>query len=604
MLNCQSLEQVRTLVKSAFMNNPFYVDESKPWFQSQAGWPEQVPKNYDFPEMTLYEMLAESVKKYPDSPVMWFLGTFMSFREMDRHVNALATSLHKLGLKKGDVVALVLPNSFQYVISYYACARLGLVVTGVNPTYKPYEALHQFNITGVKAVIVLDALYETLIGRIIEKYPLRHIIVTGIVDLVRMSNFRKWLGKKLKKIPTGPVPKDAIDYTDLLNVSPSVPEIRVFPEDPAAYMMTAGTTGVPKAAVLSHFNCVANATQCDLWIWMGAHGSCNVGVLPLFHSFAMTGVMNAAIKSGMWMMLFPRPPETGELLKTICDIAPDHETYFCGAEVLFQKIADYPDISKYAIAKKLRACVSGAGPLHRPVQDRFEKVTQAIIIEAYGLTESTPAISAGPLTDYRVTGTAGLPLPGTEWKIMDIETGTRELSPGENGEIVVAGPQIMVEYLNTPRETAETIREWDGKRWLFTGDIGFLDEHGRVTVSDRKKQLIKVRGYSVFPKEVEELIGRHEGVVEVAAAGLPDRKMGEIIKVWVVIKDNWKGKITEKELRAWCKDNITHYKVPKLIEFRKDLPKTLVGKVMRRQLMEADPIYKAYHGDKKTEADL
>jgi long-chain acyl-CoA synthetase len=584
------------------MNNPFYVDESKPWFKPEAGWPEQVPKNYVFPKMTLYEMFAQSVKKYSDSPVIWFLGTFMSFREMDRYVNALATSLHKLGLKKGDVVALVLPNSFQYVISYYACARLGLVVTGVNPTYKPGEALHQFKVTGVKAVIALDALYETLIGRIVEKYPLKHIIVTSIVDLVKMPWFKKWLGKKIKKIPTGPVPKDAIHYMDLLKVSPNPPQIQVFAEDPATYIMTAGTTGVPKAAVLSHFNCVSNATQCDLWIWMGAHGSCQVGVLPLFHSFAMTCVMNTATKSGMWMMLFARPPKTGELLKTICAIAPDDETYYCGVEVLFQRIADFPDIKKYPIAKKLRACICGGSPLHRPVQERFEKATGAIIVEGYGLTESSPVISGGPLTEFRTIGTIGLPLPGTEWKIMDIETGTRELPPGENGELIVAGPQVMVEYLNKPKETAEAIREWDGKRWLFTGDIGFMDEHGRVTISDRKKQLIKVRGYSVFPKEVEELVGRHEGVLEVAAAGLPDREMGEIIKIWVVIKDGWKGKITEEELRTWCKDNITHYKVPKLIEFRKDLPKTLVGKVMRRQLREADPIYKAYYGDKKTDA--
>jgi long-chain acyl-CoA synthetase len=579
------------------MDNRYYVDESKPWFHEEAGWPEEVPKNYDFPNQTLYEMFAESVRSYGDSPVMWFLGSFMTYREMDRHVSALATGLHKLGLRKGGVVALVLPNSFQYVICYYACARLGLIVTGVNPTYKPAEVAHQFEVTGVKTVIALDALYETLIEPIASSYRLDRVIVTGVVDLVKMSALKKWLGKLLKKIPTGPVPEDAVKFLDLLKTPPDPPEVEVSADDPATYIMTGGTTGEPKAAVLSHFNCVSNAIQGNLWVRMGGQG-CGVGVLPLFHSFAMTSVMNISIKSGMWMMLFPKPPQTEELLKTICSIAPDRKTFYCGAEVLFQRIAEFPDIGKYDIAGKIKACISGAGPLHAPVKERFEKVSGAVLVEGYGLTEATPVVSAGPLTDFPTTGTIGLPFPGTEWKIMDMETGTKELPPGENGELIVAGPQVMVGYLNKPQETAETIREWDGKRWLYTGDIGYTDEHGRVIISDRKKQLIKVRGYSVFPKEVEELVGRHEGVLEVAASGLPDKEMGEIIKVWVVLKKDWEGKISDEELREWCKENMTHYKVPRLIEFRNELPKTLVGKVMRRQLMEADPVYVAHHQGK------
>lgn len=580
------------------MDNPYHVDESKPWFRKEAGWPEQVPKNFDFPEMTLYEMFVEAANKYADAPVMWFLGTFMGYREMERHVNALATSLHQMGLRKGDVIALALPNSFQYVIAYYACARLGLIVTGINPTYKPGEVSHQLRVTGAKSVIALDALYKPLIQPILEEHPLDHVIVTNVVDLVDLSPLKKRLGKMLKKIPTGPVPRDAIRFMDLLSVRPNPPEVDVSSRDPATYIMTGGTTGVPKAAVLSHFNCVSNAIQCDLWIWMGGHGFCDVGVLPLFHSFAMTVVMNLAIRSGMWMMLFPRPPETEELLRTICDIAPDNKTFYSGAEVLFQRIADFPNIKQYDISRKIRACISGAGPLHAPVQERFEKVTGAVLVEGYGLTESTPVVCAGPLTGFRTIGTIGLPFPGTEWKIMDIESGTREMPPGESGELIVAGPQVMMKYLDRPQETAETIREWSGKRWLYTGDIGFMDEHGRVTINDRKKQLIKVRGYSVFPKEVEELVGRHEAALEVAVSGLPDKEMGEIIKAWVVLKSEWRGKITEEELRSWCKENMTHYKVPKLIEFRNELPKTLVGKVMRRQLMEADPVYLTHQAGK------
>jgi long-chain acyl-CoA synthetase len=230
------------------------------------------------------------------------------------------------------------------------------------------------------------------------------------------------------------------------------------------------------------------------------------------------------------------------------------------------------------------------------VKDRFERVTSAALVEGYGLSEASPVVSGGPLGDIETTGTIGLPLPGIEWTIMDMETGALELPTGQSGELVLTGPTVMQGYLKNPLETEATIRERHGKRWLYTGDIGLMDEHGRVTLNDRKKQLIKVRGYSVFPTEVEQLMGPHECIQEVAVAGLPDAETGESIKAWVVLRDDWKGKITEMELRTWCQHNITHYKVPKYIEFIDEIPKTLVGKVMRRELQEADPIYKSYYG--------
>ncbi len=574
--------------------NEFYVDESRPWFKPESGWPERVPKNPDFPSISLYQMLEESVEKHGDSPLIWFLDTFMTFKEFHRHTLALANGLYKLGVRKGDVVALILPNSFQYVISYYACARIGAVVTGVNPTYKPGEVLHQFKLTGVKTVIALDALCETMLEPILKEYSVQHIITTSVVDLAAMSGLKKWLGKKLKKIPTGPVPSGSIPFTDLLKTDPNPPAVEVSAEDPHTYIMTGGTTGVPKAAVLTHFNCVSNAVQLDLWIWMGGEGFCSIGVLPLFHSFGMSTVMNVSVRSGMWMMLFPRPPKTEELLETVCRVAPDNGTFYCGAEVLFQRIAELPTIDKYPISKKLRCAIAGAGPLHKPVQERFEKVTGAVLVEGYGLSETSPVVCAGPLTDYRTIGYIGIPMPGTDWKIMDMDTGTKEEPIGTSGELWVTGPQVMKSYLNQPTETENTIRVIDGKRWLATGDIGFMDERGLVTINDRKKQLIKVRGWAVFPKEVEELVGHHPMVSEVAAAGLPDPDTGEAIKVWVVLKPEYKGKITEDELRAWCKENMTHYKTPRYVQFQEDLPKTLVGKVMRRELQEADPIFKKH----------
>lgn len=586
--------------------NPFYVDESKPWFSPEAGWPEEVPKNIEFPNLTLGEVLRESARKWPDLKAIWFLNKFMTFKELDDNVDHFASALHKLGVKKGDVVSMILPNSFQYVVCYYACMRIGAIASGVNPTYKPMEVLHQLKTVGTKVLVVLDALYEPTVQPIIEDSPVETVIATNITDMVGLSPIKKMLGTLLKKIPTGPVPSSALKFSDLMKTKIDLPEVELDASDTATYIMTGGTTGVPKAAVLSHQNCVSNTLQCKAWLFKIAEGCCDIGVLPLFHSFAMTTVMNCSIQVGAWMMLFPRPPETQELIDTINDIAVDDGTMYCGAEILFQRLAEHPGVENSGISKKLTLCVSGAGPLHRPVQEAFEKNTGGRLAEGFGLTEATPVISAHPFWGGRKIGTIGLPFPGTEWKICDIVdfNQEKELCPeGEEpdkdrhiGELCVAGPQVMVGYLNQPEETAETVIEKDGKRWLLTGDIGFMDDKGRVYIRDRKKQLIKYKGYSVFPKEIEELVGGNPNVLEVAVAGLPDKKTGERIKAWVVLRDDCKGKITEEELMSWCRENMTHYKVPSFINFIDEIPKTLVGKVMRRTLQENDPIYKKYHG--------
>jgi long-chain acyl-CoA synthetase len=578
--------------------NLLRVDEAKPWLQAEAGWPDKVPKSIDFPRITLYEMLTAAAAEYADRPAVWFLTSFMTYREILAHVDAFAQSLRRMGLQKGDVVALILPSCFQYVIAYYACAKLGVIVTGINPTYKPAEVLHQLKLTGARTLLFLDALYEPLLLPIEKELHVNHWIATNVADLLKVAGWKKWMGRKLGKIPTGPVPAGAVSFLDLLLARPEPLRVDVTPDDVATYIMTGGTTGVPKAAVLSHYNCVCNAIQVGAWMWTMEPGACMVGILPLFHSFGMTAIMNTVLYCGMWMMLFPRPPETELLVKTICELAPDGQTYFPGAEVMFQRIADFPEIGKYPIAKKLKGCISGAGPLHRNVKERFEQLTGARLIEGYGLSEASPVVSGGPISDVDTTGTIGLALPGLAWKIVDMFTGDREMPAGESGELIVTGPTVMQGYLNNPGETADTVRvREDGMRWLYTGDIGFMDVHGRVTLNDRKKQLIKVKGFSVFPTEVEQLMGAHEAILEVAVAGLPDPETGEAIKAWVVLKDDWAGRITEDDLKAWCKANLTHYKVPRHVEFIREIPKTLVGKVMRRELQENDPLYKARHGN-------
>ncbi len=585
--------------------NPYFVDESKPWFNKESGWPDEVPKNMEFPDLSLGDVLRESARNWPDARALWFLSATVSFKELDDMVDRMATALDKIGVKKGDVVGMLLPNSIQYVVTYYAAVRIGAVASGVNPTYKPMEVLHQFKTVNTKYLVVLDALYETTVAPIIAQSPVEKVIVTNIADCLGLSGIKKMLGKLLGKIPSGPVPSTSLKFTDMLKESPNPPKVEVKGSDVATYIMTGGTTGVPKAAILSHFNCVSNALQAQKWLYKTAVGSCNVGVLPLFHSFAMTCVMNTSILVGAWQMLFPKPPPVEELLQTISDIGEEEGTMYCGAEILFQKIAEFKGIANYNVNTKLALCVSGAGPLHRPIQKAFEEKTNARLGEGYGLTEATPVVSAQPFWGERKIGTIGLPFTGTEWAIMDAAEFGKEkemcpegMEPDPEkhvGELCVAGPQVMVGYLNKPEETAETIIEKDNKRWLLTGDIGFMDDKGRVIIRDRKKQLIKYKGYSVFPKEVEELIGGHECVLEVAVAGLPDAETGERIKAWVVVREEWEGKISEDELRQWSKDNLTHYKVPSYIEFIDELPKTLVGKILRRELQEKDPIYKAYH---------
>ena len=584
----------------------FYVDESKPWFTKESGWPEEVPKNLIFPDLTLGDMLRQSARKWPDARVIWFLGKTMTYRKLDDLVDHMASALHKLGVRKGDVVSMILPNSFQYVVSYYACQRIGAIASGVNPTYKPMEVLHQLKTVGTKVLIVLDALYEKTVAPIISQSPVQTVVVTNITDLLGLSPIKRTIGLWTKKIPTGPVPPDALRFSSLIKTPINLPTVSIKPEDTATYIMTGGTTGVPKAAVLSHLNCVANALQAEAWLFKVQPGACNIGVLPLFHSFAMTCVMNITIRVGAWMMLFPRPPETAELVQTIVKEAVDDLTMYCGAEILFQRLSEHPNIKESGLNKKLALCVSGAGPLHRHVQEAFERNVGGRLAEGYGLTESSPVVSAGPFWGNRKIGSIGLPFPGTEWKIMDAAEFGKEkqvcpegAEPSQElhmGEICVAGPQVMMGYLNRPEETAETVMELNGKRWLLTGDIGFMDDKGRVYIRDRKKQLIKYKGYSVFPKEVEELVAGHDCVREVAVAGLPDKECGEKIKAWVVLKEEFKGKITEEQLLQWCKENLTHYKVPSYVQFIGELPKSLVGKVMRRELQEADPIYKAFHG--------
>ncbi len=597
----------------------FPVAEDRPFYTGKF-WPKGVPKKLDYDaSTTLGKMFNDAVDKFGDDPAIWFLETWVTYKELKAMVDSLATYLQSIGVKKGDVVAVHLANCIQYVVSYYAITSIGAVITGINPTYKKMEVLHQCKLTGAKIIIVLDALYFHYVAKFKDEWDFDKIIYTNLVDLASgMSPVIKFIGKLLKKIPKAKVVHpNAISFMECLKTKPNVQPVNIIAdEDAATLIMTGGTTGVPKAAELTHMNVVSNAYMCvDILLNQTEEGSTAppmghrtgmVGCLPLYHSFAMTTVQNTSIAVGGWQMLFAKPPPTEDLLKEIYEL-PDYNGYiYCAAEILFQRIAelDQAIIDKYPLKGHLKLCISGAGPLHEYVRIPFEEKTGAKITEGYGLSESTPVVCCNNFYGVREPGWLGVPAPSTDWMIFDAEDFSKGpiTAYGEEegtGEICVAGPQVMKAYWKNPERSAATLKQWDGRTWLLTGDIGFMDENGRIAIRDRKKQLIKMAGHSVFPKEVESLLGSHEKVLEAAVAGIPDEKTGEAVKAWVALKPEAIGTITADEIKAWALENMTRWKCPKHLDIIDEIPKTNVGKVMRRTLQEADPLFIAVHGEPK-----
>jgi len=559
----------------------------RPWYKH---WPKGVPKMIDIPKIGLSDILRKTTQKSPDNRAVIFLDSVITYRELDEKVDRLATAFTNLGIKQGDVVAIMLPNSPQFVTVFYACQRVGIITTAINPTYKPLEVKHQLNDSRAKALVVLDSVYESP-GKILDETGVKYLIGTNIVDMVKLSTIKRVLGKLLKKIPTGKMPANTLKFTDLLKAPPHPPKITINPSDDIAILQyTGGTTGTPKGAMLTARNIVGNALAGKAWIGeiIFPNEGGYVGILPLFHIFALTCVCNIAVATGSFQLLFPKPPDN--MLEWAAQIekwGKDTKLVMPGVAALFNKINNTKGIEKFDISS-LMISLSGAGPLPREVQLTFENKFNTLVVEGYGLTESSPITHANPYPkeskESRIIGSIGLPISNTDMKIMDLETGTKEMSYGPEGigELCVKGPQIMKGYYNRPEETAQTIRD----NWLYTGDIAYMNSEGWTFIMDRAKDLIKYKGYSVFPKEIEDYMYNHPDILEVAVIGLPQPKVGEILKAFVVLKTESIGKITKNNIISWCQENMTHYKVPSEIEFRDSLPKTMVGKVLRRVLKE------------------
>lgn len=514
--------------------------------------------------------------------------------------------MHDLGIIKGDVIAIDLPNSINFVIAYIGAQYIGAIVAGVNPTYKPMELLHTLSITDAKVFVMMDALYIAGPNQVLPKTKVEHVISTNLADFITSEEVAKNIPNFQDKVPDSGETYNVYRMKKILEeTEPKEITVDIDPwNDPAVYLMTGGTTGLPKAAMLSHANLTLNLHMTKPWVKFEP-GLITIGTIPFFHVFGMTCVMNGALSMGMPMLLFPRPPTDEALCETINKIDAPKGILYVGVEMLFKRLTDWIEEvgvenwkKKYDLWKKLKYAVQGAGPLHDYVRIPFEKVF-CPIRSGYGLTETSPIVSTAPFWGPYKTGKLGLPLPGTDWAIFDpntfeiISDGTPEQNDfgiDHTGEIAVSGHQVMLGYKGVQKEQEDNLKEWGGKRWLLTGDIGFMDEDGWVEIRDRKKSLIKVSGHSVFPKEVEELMGTHPMISEVGVAGLPDENTGEAVKAWVSLKSGFKeGKdVTVEQLKEWCQENMAKWKSPIYIEFVKELPVSMTGKVERRALQEKD----------------
>ncbi|MGA3192070.1 MAG: long-chain fatty acid--CoA ligase [Candidatus Bathyarchaeia archaeon] len=550
----------------------------KPWFKF---WPEGVRKHIDFPEIPLHGLLEEAAEKFPEHTAIVYFNKFMTYRDLKQFSDRFATALNGLGVKKGDKVAIFLPNIPQFIISYYGIIEIGAIETAISPLYKEREVEHQLNDSEAETVVVLDALYPIL-EKVLASTKVKRVIVTSLKEYMPAAT--AFLGSLLKKIPSHRVERGPNIYffQELLSkYEANPPKVDINPkEDIAALQYTGGTTGIAKGAMLTHMNLVSNAVCCAEWLRGTRSGETFLTALPLFHIYGMTTGMNTPIYLAGEMVMLLRP----DMVSTFQAIQRHKVTVFCGAPTMYSMLLAHPDFEKYDL-RSVRFCISGSAPLAPEVQKNWMEATGGVLVEGYGLTESSPVTHCNPLDRSMKTvkvGSIGLPWPDTDAKVMDMETGEKELTTGETGEVVVKGPQVMKGYWKMAEETAAVLRNG----WLYTGDIGKMDEDGYFYITDRKKDLIKYKGYSVYPREVEDVIYEHPAVKLCAVVGKFDPVAGEIPKAFVVLKE---GKTaTAEEIKEFVNSKVAPYKAVREVEFRTELPMTLVGKVLRRVLQEEE----------------
>ncbi|MCR6107528.1 AMP-binding protein [Salipaludibacillus agaradhaerens] len=550
----------------------------KPWLRH---YPESIPASINYEIATLQSYLKRAAVNFPDKSALHFMGKEMTYKEVYDNALKLADQLRALGVRKGDRVAIMLANSPQAVISYYGALFAGAIVVETNPLYVEREIEHQMNDAGAKVMICLDLVYPR-IAKVQEKTNLEHIIVTGIKDFLPFpkSVIYPFIQKRNTGLKVEVAYNDHLhSFTDLLKRG----EVREIPndidpmEDLALLQYTGGTTGPAKGVMLTHYNLTVNTQQCEEWMYKLVPGEEVVlAALPFFHVYGMTTVMNLSIRMAFKMIIIPKFDAKG-ILKAI---EKHKATLYPGAPTMYIGLLNHPNIKTFNLSS-IKACISGSAPLPLEVQTTFEEVTNGRLVEGYGLTETSPVAVSNLLWGERRQGSIGLPWPDTDVAVLSAETG-EVAKPKEVGEIVIKGPQVMKGYWKRPEETQAAFRG----EWFLTGDMGYMDEEGFFYIVDRKKDLIIAGGFNIYPREIEEVLYEHDSIQEVCAIGIPDPYRGETVKAFVVTKEGMD--VTEEALDHFARQHLASYKVPQYYEFRDELPKTMVGKILRRVLVEEE----------------
>jgi long-chain acyl-CoA synthetase len=547
---------------------------------------EGVPKTINYPTWTLPELLDSIAREFPNKTALTFYAdpklppSRMTYRELQDATLRFATALYQLGVRKGDRVAVMLPNCPQFPVVFFGLLRIGAIAVNTNPLYVAREMKEQFNDSGAETVILLN----TFFGRLREirgETKIKRVIVVDIAETLGFpwAAIVHFAQKKHGEFVEVRPESDIFFLPRLLKKTPpSPPRVEIAKDDVALLQYTGGTTGTPKGAMLTHGNLVANTLQMAAWFAKAERGhEVVMAAIPFFHVYGMTVCMIFGLYIGAEVVMLPRPRPVDLVMKVI---QKSRASIFPGVPTLYTAINNHPDVKKFALGS-IKLCLSGAAPLPLEVAETFEKLTGGRLVEGFGMTECSPVAIANPLFGTRRPGSIGIPVPDTDAKIVDLESGAT-LGVGREGELAIKGPQVMLGYWQRPGETADTVK--DG--WLFTGDIAKMDEDGFFYIVDRKKDMISASGLKILPREVEEVLFLHPKVLEAVVAGVPDPYRGETVKAFIVPKAGVQP--TVEELTAFCKLHLASFKVPTQIEFRKELPKSMVGKVLRRVLVDEE----------------
>lgn len=543
---------------------------------------EGVPHSVDYEDLTVHGLLERSATRFPDHTAVVFANAKLTYRQLQEAVGRMSTALTGLGVRPGTRVAIHLPNLPQTVIAYYAALACGAQVVMTNPLYVARELEHQWNDAGCEVAVTTDFLYQRVVRPLRDKLPVKHYIVASIPEYLRFPlkqlapfKLRKQDPPAIAPIPAG---EGLHPFRELVDGTPnSPPELTIDPGELAVLQYTGGTTGVAKAAMLSHRNLASNVQQCLAWMPFLEPGSeVFLAALPYFHIFGMTIAMNEPIAMGATVVLAPNPRDTGGLLSSI---EKHRVSVFAAVPAMLGAMVSHPGVESMDLTS-VKAVFSGSAPLPEDTRRRFEDKTGARIFEGFGMTESSPATHANPVLGQRKPGTVGLPFPDTDCRIVDIEDGVTDVPPGEEGELIMRGPQVMVGYWNKPEETAKTVR--DG--WLHSGDLAVMDDEGYVRIVGRKKDMILASGYNIFPDEIDNVLVDHPAVAEACTIGVPCDKRGETVAAFVVLEPG--ATVTAEQLEAHCREHLAAYKVPRSFTFRDALPKSAMMKLLRRELRD------------------